>query len=184
MGVRLTNDLREVLVARIIAHGFDARAVALLDEEHALARRLYDHRYPAKHQKVMESLPKGFMPEDEHMRVYVGGEHHQFELGACLRQAATPPDRFALAADDKIGALCLDVARRKDALESERRKATSEARHVLRNVSSLAKLLEVWPAVASFTKGIGGDKPVTTLARPIATLNSTLGLPPVTVKAP
>ncbi len=177
---RLTNDLRHTIAKRAIEHGFAKREAALLAEEHVLARSAYDLLYPKKIQDAMNALPNGFFPTDGGLTVFVEGRRHGlvYAPGIELREAANG-DCLKVRAADSFGKKVVALAEAKENFIAERKAARHEANSVLASVSSLARLLEVWPAVESFTKDIGSSgKPITALAVPIKKLNTTLGLPP------
>lgn len=176
--IRLTNDIRRVIVKRLNEHAFDKREAALLAEEHALAAKVYDAIYPAKHQKTMTALPKGYLPTRNEVTIYVGGARIGLDLSE-ERVCGCNTERFAVAASDPLGKAALDFAKKKETLADERSAAGREARSVLNSVTSVGKLREVWPEIDAFVKDIGPEsRPVTALAKPIAALNRSLGLPP------
>ncbi len=135
---------------------------------------------PEKIRKAMEALPDGFVDTEENMRLAVGGECFWLAFGGS-RRVANGGDRarLSLAAADPLAKELIDFRRREKATRDERATARREADAVLASVSSLARLLEVWPAVESFTGDIAASgKQITALAVPIKSLNKVLGLPP------
>ncbi len=176
--IRLTNDTRRLIANRAVEHGFAKREAAIVKEQHALAAKVYDRAYPAKTQKLMETLPKDILRESDTIYFHVGGQYRQVTLAAAKRMGHDRGD-LKLAADDKLSEECFDFWRREKELRAERDTARREANAVLRSVTTLEKLLKVWPEVVSFTQDIGvSGQQITALAIPIKDLNVKLGLPP------
>ena len=175
--MRLTNEHREEIARRAIAHGFDVREALLRKEENALAARVYDLAYPAAVRRAMKALPPGFLDTKDSIFARTGGESHwlHFAKGMPVGNLET----VRLAADDKLAVEIAAHARRSEACAAEKRTACREVAAVLASVATLVRLIEVWPEVESFTEGVGGGgKPVTALAKPIKAINVALGLPP------
>ncbi len=176
--IRLTNDTRHLIAKRAVAHGFDKKEAALLAEERALAAKVYDREYPAKIQKMLEALPNGIVRESDTIRFHVAGQYRMITLAKAKRRGVDC-DGLKLAADDKLAVECFDFWRREKAFKEARDLARREANAVLASVTTLARLLQVWPEVESFTQDIGASgQPITALAIPIKDLNVKLGLPP------
>ncbi len=177
---RLTNETRRIIRDRMLEHGFAAREKALKDQEHVLAREVYDALHPKAVQDAMASLPNGYLDTDTDIVAHVDGQRHYlvYAPGVELREA-TNGASLSILGNTALGKKLIAHAKAKGLCESEKKKAQHEASGILASVSSLQKLLTVWPAVESFTTDIGATgRPVTALALPIKALNKALGLPP------
>ncbi len=182
--IRLTNDIRRIILKRLDEHAFAKREAELKAEEHALAERIYAASYSPKVRAAMEALPKGILPTRDDVWIYVDGRHLAPDLPS-ERPCAddTERHRFAVLGSDPIGAATLAHYKKVTTLANDRDKARREAAGVLNSISTLTKALEIWPEIESFTRDFGiAGKPVTALAIPIKALNVSLGLPPGTPK--
>jgi hypothetical protein len=131
-----------------------------------------------KHQKAMQSLPSGYLPENNYISLYINGQYTQLYLYE-QRRVAESRESLSLTSSDPLAIEIRDHRSRTEKVEQDFRKAEGQARAVLASVTTLQKLLDVWPEVEAFTKDFGAEgKPVTALALPIKTLNAALGLPP------
>lgn len=70
-----------------------------------------------------------------------------------------------------------------DDLDAEKSKAKSSAEAVLNSVTTVKKLIEVWPEVEQFARPFAVESPSRAIALPIRELNARLGLPPQTASA-
>lgn len=176
--IRLTNSIRQSIKNRILDHGFSKREIEFEAYESKLAEKIYDRIYSDKHQALMATMPEGFLDTRSHAHFYINGESFNYELPGVYR-CASNIEALSMSSDDKLASLCLDHRAKKKAFLAEKQEASSQARAVLASVSTLAKLLEIWPEIEKFTAEVGGvEKPITALAIPIKSLNLSLGLPP------
>jgi hypothetical protein len=183
---RLTNEIRYDLRKKILNHGFLKSYGAILKEEQQLAKEVYDVQYPAAVQKHMQALPDKFLPTGTTITVYVGGQCIELRLKEPHRFAYKWRDRyhqedpFALVPGDQLADRCLKWARAKKKQSDEYQEAKLKTKKVLESVTTLKKLIEVWPEIEVFVMPFIKDKTkaVTALAVPIASLNRVLDLPP------
>jgi hypothetical protein len=177
--VRLTDTSRSEILKRALQHAFGKRQKALGEEEHKLALKVYEHVYPKKHRELMAQLPRNYFSWRGNVYCYAGGEGHSLTFEQ-PKPFGDSVERASFGHDEALGQAVVAFARKKESLKREIDQRREEVRAVLSSVTTLARLLEVWPEIETFTKGIAaaGSKPVTALAIPIRDLNVHLGLPP------
>jgi hypothetical protein len=179
--VRLTVEMRNMILGRLLQHTFGERQEAIRKDELAFGRDVYDDVYDPLMRRRMRSLPDGFLHKSTGLYVTFGGQHDKVDFGE-LRNVAARHESCGVAisypADDPLTARHADLNNRRRRLKEERDGARSQAKAVLYNVSTLKKRLEVWPEVSSFVKDLQGSAAPTELALPIKSLNEILGLPP------
>lgn len=167
--VRLTNYIRETVLARLLKHAFEAREKALEKDKHAFARQVYDAIYPAAIQKAMKALPKGYLPTDGDLKVSFDGKYTHVYFGE---------SRLVAKCHEYNAAKVFEPKKIEDALKAEKSKAKSSAEAALNSCTTVKKLIEVWPEVEPFVKDFATTSQSRALALPIKELNKSLGLPP------
>jgi hypothetical protein len=70
--VRLTNDMREILVRRLLTHRYKDAIQAIIDRRAKLAADVYDDVYSKATRLKMNTIPEGWLPEDNGIRVQFG----------------------------------------------------------------------------------------------------------------
>lgn len=175
---KLTNSMRDAIVQRVLDHAFGDRERALKETEHRLAAKAYDRLHPKKIREAMAALPRDYLPMDDSIIVSVSGCRHRLRLPE-HRPAPSGYDarRLSLMSDDKLSIEITKFASDHEALENERREAEKNARAVLDSVTTLARLVQVWPEVEVFAADLE-TKPVVALAVRMDDLNAALRLPP------
>lgn len=178
--VRLTNYIRETVLARLLKHAFEAREKALEKDKHAFARQVYDAIYPAAIQKAMKALPKGYLPTDGDLKVSFDGEYTHVYFGESRLIAKCHEYNAAKVFDpkDPLTARYHELEKVEEALKAEKSKAKSSAEAALDSCTTVKKLIEVWPEVEPFVKDFATTSQSRALALPIKELNKSLGLPP------
>ncbi len=194
--MRLTNAMRETIRNRVIAHRFTADAHALFCDYGRLAARAYDFFYPAPMRTRMDSLPKGWLPEDDDIRFQCGNTYARFSFdgtpyrsdylgnytkdiepiskrfltkdkGACL---------FVLEADHSISVELEQLNQRRTGLIEAEHQAIVAIRTTLEKFHTSEKLIEGWPEVEPFMDGIVPVKAAPLVVQ-TADLNALLDLP-------
>ena len=181
MAVRLTNFIREQILAAVLKHAFEAREKALEAEKFALGDAVYNDIYPEPLRKQMAALPDGFLPTDSDVKVQFEGQRftHVY-FGERRRIARTHEYNAARVYEAKHPLTVRYDAWKKaqDDLNAEKSKAKSSAEAVLGSVTTVKKLIEVWPEVEQFARPFAVESPSRAIALPIKDLNKSLGLPP------
>lgn len=186
MAVRLSNYIREQVLNAVLKHAFEAREKALEAEKFALGDAVYNDIYPEPLRKQMAALPDGFLPTDGGVKVQFDGQRftHVY-FGERRRIAKSHEYNAARVYDAKHPLTARYDAWKKaqDDLDAEKSKAKSSAEAVLNSVTTVKKLIEVWPEVEQFARPFAVESPSRAIALPIRELNARLGLPPQTASA-
>lgn len=178
--VRISNYMKEQVISRLLKHAFEEREKSLQAKWYALGDAVYQDLYPADLQKKMNALPAGFLPMDDDVRVSFGGNFTRVYFGENRLLARSHQSNAARVYDDKHPLSVRHDAYRsaKDQLEEETRKAKSSAQAILDSVTTLKKLIEVWPEVEPFVEDFKQTDSGRYLpALPVQDLNARLGLP-------
>lgn len=191
---RLTKDIRDEIVLDLLRHSFKERVEALYAERAALAQAIYEDVFSAETRKKMQSLPEGWLPEVKGINARLGSDYSSFDFSGGLygeinRIAKNGKDETRrVPSKHKGGCVASYDATHKLALENERlanlRKSLCEeietakraADTAVNAVSTVKRLIEVWPEVNPFASKHSAEKPQLP-AVPTDQLNKILGLP-------
>ncbi|QVJ12920.1 hypothetical protein [Pseudomonas phage PSA20] len=186
MAVRLSNYIREQVRDAILAHSFSDREKALDAREKELALEFYNDLYPEAIRAHMYALPNGFLEVRSSIRVQVVGEsYHSLDLPEKKRVAdcwSHNPGKV-YEADHPLGEKLRTYLKDRAQFKREREEAKTGAWAVLESVTTVKKLIEVWPEVEQFARPFAVESPSRAIALPIKDLNARLGLPPQTASA-
>ena len=186
MAVRLSNYIREQVRDAILAHSFSDREKALDAREKELALEFYNDLYPEAIRAHMDALPNGFLEVRSTIRVQVVGEsYHSLDLPEKKRVAdcwASNPGKV-YEADHPLGEKLRTYLKDRAQFKREREEAKTGAWAVLESVTTINKLIQVWPEVEQFARPFAVESPSRAIALPIKDLNARLGLPPQTASA-
>lgn len=181
MTVRLNSFIREQILDAVLKHAFEDREKALKEEKHALGDAVYNDIYPKKVREQMAAMPEGFLPVDDDLRVQFDGEGYTQVYFGERRRIANAHRHNAAKVFDAKHPLTLRFAKYQkelSALKAEKNNAKSSAEAVLGSVTTVKKLIEVWPEVEQFARPFAAESPSRAVALPIKELNKSLGLPP------
>lgn len=180
MSTRLTMEMRDAIQQKLITRAFDAREKAQAAEKAALADAVYNDIYPAKVQAIMEGLPKDFFPYDNDLKVSFHGEVVNLRWGREARRVAHG-HQYSVATiypkDHKLTKRYDAWKKAERELTAEKDKAKSRARALLKSVTTIKRLIAVWPEVKPFVEvyenqpGRGGLPAI-----PMGELNKSLNL--------
>ena len=181
MSVRLNDVIRAQILEAVLQHAFGEREKKLAAERLAMGDYAYKDVYDAKLRRQMAAMPAGFLPENDDLGI-------QFEGIGFTRLPLAEPRRIADShrcgaakvydSDHQLTLRYRDRSEARDAVGAERREARIRAKTVLGSVTTVKKLIEVWPEVRQFAEPWLVESPSRALALPIQDLNRALGLPP------
>lgn len=175
---RLTNDMKETIIKRVIDHGFEARAKELWETETKLAAKAYDRLHPKKIREAMAALPRGYLNTSGTILVSINGCNYRLDLP---EKRPEPGDyhrgRLLLPGDDKLAVEISAFMNERGAMKKDCNEARANARAVLNSVRTIAQLVKVWPEVEAFAADLE-TKPTAALAVRMDDLNAALRLPP------
>lgn len=153
MAVRLTNDLRQIIVNKAIAHAFDPKLSKLKESEDALGREAYAAVFTKAETDKVALVPENWIRRDKCLQFNVGGLHIRLELqGDGLPVPYRIGDYAGYSCKTlgviEAGDLCDRIRAHASACEqhrNDRRTAAKAVEGMLAKVSTLKKLREVWP---------------------------------------
>lgn len=197
--VRLTVGMREQIERRLIHYRFSEEAQQLVADYAQLADDVYNDIYPELIQKKMEALPKGWLPTTGEIGAQLGetgssytnlsfsgkcygeisyaGGRGDKERGASRRVPYSDKSGCSKQYDatHPLSERYSELENRYKALEERIRAGRKAARAAMDQVTTLNRLIEVWPEIAPFTEGFEKKNTLPAISRP--DLNGLLGLP-------
>lgn len=194
---RITAALRDHVVAGLMRHRFNIEELAITEAREAANkleaernRHGYELAFTADERKMLRAAPEGWFPTVSAVRVQVeGGTVEEIHFGDRQRVpfevydnrwskivAVVSPDHPYLSLDKQLDAAREDISNKESALKEQKRELKVRAIAVIESVTTVKRLLEVWPEVHDFlpeeNAGPSGNLPTIL----IADLNTALGL--------
>lgn len=180
---KLTNHIRESILKDLLAYAFLERAQAQIDAECDFSTAVFEDVY-SKHLDMIKSAPDGFfcrfdynVPAD--WRSF-GVKHREnanrrMPSGARSNQAIKWYDL-----DHAMTVKFLKLKADREALKLEIERTSRTAKATLASVSTISKLIDVWPEARVFAEkyAVQGEAKAILPAIPRRELNNALGLPP------
>lgn len=179
--VRLTKHIKDRIRRRLIVHAFEEREKANAAGFHQLADAVYHDLYPEALLKQMNAMPGGFLPEDTDVSVCFEQVERFARLWYSNRrrvaQKHTSNAAKVYEENHEFSKWYAKLDAEKKKIKEERRGAEQSAMAVMDNVTTLKRLIEVWPEVEPFARDFLVSAQSGTLpALPIGDLNKRLGL--------
>ncbi len=204
---RLTKNIREALMKKLITRAFQERAQAMVERQCDFAHRVYQDALEP-HLEHIAAVPEGWLPTDDDIKVSFGSDYAQLDFGSgfsysvhhALRSAGAKAltgkagNRVERRFPSKFRGQCCKVydhahplteefrnlTVEQEALVADIEKAQRVTKATLESVTTVKKLIEVWPEVEEFAKHYldNGERRAVLPAIPWADLNAQLGLPP------
>lgn len=197
MSTRLTKDIREAIARSVMKHRYEATVKALVEEKAAFGMKVYEDLYSKANREKMNALPEGWLPSSDNVtvqfgasydRVYFNGYTHgkivsvvssEDKRKECSLRLWGKHERGCAKVYDATHPLA--VARfNLDAKERDLKTQFDETRRqvdaALNAVTTIKKLIEVWPEIAPFAADFENEKPQLP-ALPTSKLNAILDLP-------
>lgn len=175
---KLTNQLRSDLADTLLKRRFDEAHSALAKREKALGIRIYEDVFDAKTRAAMKRLPAGWLPTINHAKVkFEAGGYSAVHMG---EDRPVPHVKYhttlkVYGARDPISEAYQEWESDTKSLRESRSRLEVEIRGALDSVTTIKRLLELWPELEPFVPKDG----VKTLlpAINVSTLNAALKLP-------
>lgn len=195
--MRLTNDIRDAIVRTVLTNRFSEDVESLRDQWASFAVMTYDAVYDKSTQTKMKRLPKGWLPETDDITVQFGSHHSRLAFDPYMRGfnpiSIKRPEKKTLKLvpyRDNMSRVImqfepdheLSLKRDELAAQSTTLKETIDscrvnANQIVHSVTTMKKLLEIWPEVEPFAKPfIERPASASLPAVPVDTLNRKLGL--------
>lgn len=184
--VRLSNDLRDKIAKELMARAFDKREAALKQTEGKLAKDIYLSLYPAAVRRKMTSLGQHFFETTSHITVQAGGDFIRLNLPEAFdgkREQVLIGEHHSgyhhvmevYDAKHEFTNRIRTLQYAKTKLKEDKEQARAEVRGALFSVSTVNRLIKVWPEVEPVVKKLVPTKSGLP-ALPIEALNSRFGL--------
>lgn len=201
--VRLTNNIREALLNKLLERAFKARCDEFMKRAGAFALRVHVDVFGSDLDK-MNALPDGWLPKDDDITVRFGYTQTRLSFDGTLgrdgitdafrkcgsRGGSTVYRRFTYS---KYGTVAKEynarhalaeeyeafINERKD-LSDEIERAAHTAKAAVDSCSSIQKLISIWPEVEEFAREFlrDGERKALLPDIPRSQLNAILNLPP------
>jgi len=182
--MKLTNEMRDTIVAKAIAAAFDQRERDFAVAEDGLAREAYAQVYPAEVLKLANALPSNWLQYDICINYTASGM--RFTLRTVtnhLRVPYTVSGTSSRYCHNSHGELVGELADRvvahataKDKADQEKKQVKRQLQTMLSSITTLAKLKETWPEGASAYAHLSENKPYLPPAIRTDEINALLGL--------
>lgn len=200
---RLTTNIREALLKKLLKRAFGGQVQDLMERQSKFAVRLYEDALGKKDLALVNSLPKGWLPEDDDFKVQIAGTVQGIYLNGTLNGYSIPSEFRDAGAEcariylpfpnskkqqvmkvyeaghplaEEFQAFCNETTDLKEKIG----RAARTAKSAMESVTTVKKLIEVWPEVEEFAKDYlhDGERKAVLPMIPRTELNAALNLPP------
>jgi hypothetical protein len=194
---RITAGLRDSIVSALLRHRFNLEELAIQEEADRISKHseqrtkgAYEMVFTEAERKRLAEAPKGWFPEVHSVRVQIEGGHvcevhfdspqrvpYEVKDGGWRHvTAVVSPDSHYFKIDREVQDMQEALGQRRAKLREARATLRARAEAVINSVTTVKRLLEVWPELHEFlpeeNAGPSGDVP----AIMIADLNEQFGL--------
>jgi len=201
MATRLTKDIRDSILTEVLRHRFQDRIEVLIADRAYFAEKVYNDIYRKADREKMEALPNGWLPNNTSIGVQFGDGGHRYttvlfdgavygEVGRVRAKTDKPRERVKRRVPYKHSHGCVKVYEpahklsvehqklegRFDELKQDYETAKRQASAALASVSTINRLVEVWPEIEPFARKYD-ETPPKLPAVPTSELNKLLDLP-------
>lgn len=174
---RLTNDIRDRIIRRLIEHRFSEHEKELEKHQHAFGLAVYEDLYSPEIQTAMAALPIGFFLLREYVDCQFGHDYETIYFG-CSKPIAAVHHICAAKIYETTAPIAkqfFKLKEEKDELRNKKDVARETARSILYSVHTVEKLLQTWPECKPFVEVSNRPEPLLP-ALPIAEVNTMFGL--------
>lgn len=166
--MRLTNELRERIATHLVDKVMKPKLLAQQKAEEAFGDSVYDELYTVEERRLMEALPKGALPTCD-------------ELWTRGRSIPLSGVRRIFSENRELSKQQLErwneFTKGKQALIQEQNSLYKSTFGVLHSVTTVKKLIQVWPEVKETVEQFIALPTPNLPALPVGELNKKLGLP-------
>ncbi len=189
--IKLNKTMREE-IAKDLTRKLEEKKNAINAEGSHLAKMLYEEMLTPKERDLLNSLPEGWVPTFDafYVKCPTNGRFNRIALKLDFREPHpwtfnTRPNLVDLESCPKFKAAFLEWHERYSAARETEQDARRKALTVLNSVTTVNRLLEVWPECrASVERCVSESRTVgKAIAVPVGELNSLLELPEEAVAA-
>lgn len=196
---RLDNVIRNDIRFALLRHRFEPTIKDIKKRHCELAMKFYEDIFKDDI-KAMKRIPDGWLPKHDYISFTISGQRDLFYFNGrnCfsnsdhvilginnkipeIRQSQLFPDSFNPKNYPISHPLAIERAKliqEKDTLDEQVRDAAAYAKTVMASVTTVSRLLEVWPDVAPFVPKLEEVRVANLPSIPIEKLNEMFKLPP------
>lgn len=151
---RLTKAIMDEIVRSVLSECFDTRQEDLKIQEHSLALKVRE-KFLGKHREMFDSLPAELLTRNsEDKRIFVAANAHNHILHIPDECELIVPPRLCYwgsgyVVKGVLGDKITKHANDTEDLKDEMREMNNKIRAVLNSVTTVKRLIEVWPEVES-----------------------------------
>lgn len=184
--VRLTNSIRDAIKNKVLKRTFDKLYKSLRKKEHSLAMIIYNNEFSAKEMKLMDNLPTNWLPVRNSFSVkFEEGTLNYKVYNLLPDNSVNVPYHKAnygtftlIEKESKIEKLAIEYQKEEDEIKSKHAKAIGSVVAILDSVTTVGKLLDVWPEARDFILPYLSKAKCTLPAIQFKEVNKLLNLPP------
>jgi len=159
---KLTNSVRDKIVQNALKNAFAVELEALDADKVAFAKMVYDHIVPREHQEVLAKVPKEYLNRSYTITIKLrapGSDTPAYTRVSVSmgEERPQPHDLFynnCSIEDATLYAVWSKINERGDRIHNARAKLREKITQVVQSVSTVKRLLEVWPEGKEFIPAI------------------------------
>lgn len=179
--IKLNTTMREHLARQLLDQKFSKTEKNLLERRDALACGVYHDLFTDTDRNFMDLLPEGWLPVRQYMMIQFGPNSSDYThlnlkgdmpflakmLGGCMK---------VYDADHTLAKLYHALIADEGEYQTARRALQHKIRAVLNSVTTVRKLMEVWPEVTPFAEKLDRHESTNLPAPLIREINAELKL--------
>lgn len=177
--IKLNTHIRGKLLQAMLLKGIEAEEKHVQEMEHLTAETVYKALYKPEDLARINALPDGWLATRTDIRVKIGTSGYNYrslDFAAPRRFLdSTGECAMALNARDELAGIIEDYIRERDRVMAKKEQLKESLQAVLNSVTTIGRLLEVWPEARVFTESLDLSRPQLP-ALPIKSLNKQLGI--------
>lgn len=149
---KLNTSIRNDIIRGLVLKSFKDERQALLAEEHDLAAQVWAAGFKSEHLKLIRQCPASWFETTTEIKGRFDFQHINLSAkeGLPIPHARRWATHVSLDAKDALAVLVMDWHRRQEEFNAKVNKAKRMAEATLASVSTVNRLIEVWPEVKPF----------------------------------
>lgn len=199
MATRMTNSIREAIANAVMRHRYEAPVKALIAAKAEFAIKVYEDLYAKSTREKMNALPEGWLPSSDNVAVTFGASYDRVYFNGytsgklasvvpsddnrrkavCLRMLGKHSSGGCAKVYEATHALSIahsNLEAKERDLKAEFDATRRQVEAAISSVSTVKRLIEIWPEVAPFAEKYEDEKPKLP-SLPTEQLNKILDLP-------
>lgn len=181
---KMGTYMRDQIRGRLLHHRFSEEEKKLKEDMEFFAFMVWRSLFKDGTLAYIETLPKGWLPEQNYIKVEIAGQVVQLNFGRDVTMPYCMSKSRILETYDGRHAFSerwLELSGRKKDLDTAKSALRRELDAALKQASTVQRLVKIWPEVLPFVKDFMDEdkpKPAQLPAVPLTILNTKLGLGP------